>query len=132
MAGKVVVSTLNNDTGVLATQNGMTGIPKAFVFFTLDVGVITLRQSFNVSSVTIVTTGTYDINLTTAMSSNAYPVVGNVNSGGSSTLGTAPTYNDRQCSASPTTTTQCRLISGQTVTTNLYNTFWNSVIVCGT
>ena len=30
MAGRVVVSTLNDDTGVLATQNGMTGIAKAW------------------------------------------------------------------------------------------------------
>ena len=26
MAGALTISTLNNDTGVLATQNGMTGI----------------------------------------------------------------------------------------------------------
>ena len=33
MAGALTISTLKDSSGVLATQNGMTGIPKAWVTF---------------------------------------------------------------------------------------------------
>ena len=70
MAGRVVVSTLNNDTGVLATQNGMTGIAKAWVTFTGSTGAIS--NSFNVSSITRSGTGAYTFNFTTAMPDTNY------------------------------------------------------------
>ena len=75
MAGKVVVSTLNNDTGVLATQNGMTGIAKAWVNFN-GTGTVAIRDSFNVSSITDNGTGNYTVNFTTAMPNASYAVVG--------------------------------------------------------
>ena len=71
MAGKVVVSTLNNDTGVLATQNGMTGIAKAWVNFN-GTGTVAIRGSFNVSSITDNGTGDYTVNFTTAMPNADY------------------------------------------------------------
>jgi hypothetical protein len=71
MAGKVVVSTLNNDTGVLATQNGMTGIAKAWVNFN-GTGTVAIRDSFNVSSITDNGTGDYTVNFTTAMPNANY------------------------------------------------------------
>ena len=70
MAGKLTISTLNNDTGVLATQNGMTGIAKAWINY--DGTVPTIRASFNVSSVTYNSTGNYTINYTTTLSSQYY------------------------------------------------------------
>jgi hypothetical protein len=73
MAGKVVVSTLNNDTGVLATQNGMTGIAKAWVNFN-GTGTVAIRSSFNVSSITDNGTGDYTVNFTTAMPNANYAV----------------------------------------------------------
>jgi hypothetical protein len=75
MAGKVVVSTLNNDTGVLATQNGMTGIAKAWVNFN-GTGTVAIRDSFNVSSITDNGTGDYTINFTTAMPNANYAFAG--------------------------------------------------------
>ncbi len=69
MAGKVVVSTLNNDTGVLATQNGMTGIPKAWAQVASNG---TINGSFNVGSVTKNGTGDYTVNFTTAMPNANY------------------------------------------------------------
>lgn len=66
MAGKLTISTLNNDTGVLATQNGMTGIPKAWVNFN-GTGTVAIRDSFNVSSITDNGTGDYTVNFTTAL-----------------------------------------------------------------
>ena len=71
MAGSLVISTLNNDTGVLATQNGMTGIAKAWVNFS-GVSSTTIKSSFNVSSVTYVSTGKYTVNFTTAMADANY------------------------------------------------------------
>lgn len=76
MAGKVVVSTLNNDTGVLATQNGMTGIAKSWVNFDGGNGNTagTINGSFNVSSITVNGTGDYTVNFTTAMPNANYSV----------------------------------------------------------
>ena len=70
MAGTITISTLNNDTGVLATQNGMNGIAKAWVQYNPNTGVI--AGSFNVSSITVVGTGSSTINFTTAMPNTNY------------------------------------------------------------
>jgi len=70
MAGRIVLSTLNDDTGVLATQNGMTGIPKAWVQFAGSSA--TIAGSFNVSSVTRVLQGVFTVNFTTAMANANY------------------------------------------------------------
>ena len=74
MAGALTISTLNNDTGVLATQNGMTGIAKAWVNFN-GTGTVAIRSSFNVSSITDNGTGDYTINFTTAMPNANYAVI---------------------------------------------------------
>jgi hypothetical protein len=76
MAGRLTVSTLNNDTGVLATQNGMTGIAKAWVNFAGASG--TINGSFNVSSITKFGTGDFAINFTTSMPNVNYASVGGV------------------------------------------------------
>jgi hypothetical protein len=75
MAGALTISTLNNDTGVLATQNGMTGIAKAWVNFN-GTGTVAIRDSFNVSSITDNGTGDYTINFTTAMPNANYAAGG--------------------------------------------------------
>ena len=75
MAGTLTISTLNNDTGVLATQNGMTGIAKAWAQFTATGGTVTINGSFNISSITRSSTGIYVINFTTAMPNINYSVV---------------------------------------------------------
>jgi hypothetical protein len=59
------VTTLNAPSGVLATQNGMTGIAKAWIAY--NGNTQTIIGSFNVSSVTYVGTGNYNVNLTTAL-----------------------------------------------------------------
>jgi hypothetical protein len=73
MAGQLTISTLNNDTGVLATQNGMTGIAKAWVNYNGNTN--TILGSFNVSSVTVNATGDYFFNFTTAMGNTTYSTV---------------------------------------------------------
>jgi hypothetical protein len=76
MAGTLTISTLKDSSGVLATQNGMTGIAKAWVNFN-GTGTVAIRSSFNVSSITDNGTGNYTINFSTAMhNANYCPVVG--------------------------------------------------------
>jgi hypothetical protein len=70
MAGTLTITTLNASSGVLATQNGMTGICKAWVNFNGSGGAI--RDSFNVSSITVNGTGDYTVNFTTAMPNANY------------------------------------------------------------
>ena len=84
MAGRIVASTINDDTGVLATQNGMTGIAKAWVNFVGSSGSV--NASFNVSSVTRNGTGDYTINFTTAMPNVNYAFAGSMAAGSSSTI----------------------------------------------
>jgi hypothetical protein len=72
MAGGLTISTLNDSSGVLATQNGMSGIAKAWVNFNGSGGAI--RGSFNVSSITVNGTGNYKVNFTTAMPDTNYMV----------------------------------------------------------
>lgn len=74
MAGTLTIDTLKASTGVLATQNGMSGIAKAWVQWAGSTG--TIANSFNVSSVTRSTTGQYLVNFTTAMPSGSYGVGG--------------------------------------------------------
>ena len=70
--GTLAIDTLNASTGVLATQNGMTGIAKAWVQFAGSTG--TIASSFNISSVTRLGTGRYTVNFTNAMANANYSV----------------------------------------------------------
>ena len=72
MAGQLTIDTLRASTGVLATQNGMTGIAKSWVQFAYNGSAIVVYGSFNVSSVTYITAGTYQVNFTTAMPNTNY------------------------------------------------------------
>jgi hypothetical protein len=74
MAGQLTLDTLKASSGVLATQNGMTGIAKAWVNFQGGNGNTagTINESFNVSSITVNGTGDYTVNFTTAMANANY------------------------------------------------------------
>ena len=86
--GTLAVDTLNSSTGVLATQNGITGICKAWVNF-VGGSTPTINQSFNVSSVTYVSAGIWQVNFTTSFSNTSYcPIVG---TGNNSTVNTGNT-----------------------------------------
>jgi hypothetical protein len=65
MAGQLTIDTLKASSGVLATQNGMTGIAKAWVNY--NSATQTINSSFNVSSVTYIATGNFTVNYTTAL-----------------------------------------------------------------
>ncbi len=83
MAGQLTISTLNDSSGVLATQNGMSGIAKAWVNFN-GTGTVAIRGSFNVSSITDNGTGDYTVNFTTAMPNANFSTV--ATAAGSETL----------------------------------------------
>ena len=82
MAGQLTIDTLKASSGVLATQNGMTGIAKAWCLY--NGTTQTIIGSFNISSVTYNSTGDYSFNFTTALPSNTASVVcmGTHDSGG--------------------------------------------------
>ena len=71
-ANALTTDTLNATSGVLATQNGMTGIAKAWIQY--DGSTQTINGSFNISSVTYSGTGSYTLNFTTAMANGNYAV----------------------------------------------------------
>jgi hypothetical protein len=83
MAGQLTIDTLRAGSGVLATQNGMTGIAKAWVNFNGSTAAI--NGSFNVSSVTRNSTGYYTVTFTTAMTNANYVAQVNI----------APVYGTR-------------------------------------
>ena len=74
MAGKLTISTLNDSSGVLATQNGMTGICKCWIVFNMSTSVI--AGSFNVASITKNGTGDFTITFSTAMPNANYATIG--------------------------------------------------------
>jgi hypothetical protein len=117
MAGRIVVSTLNNDTGVLATQNGMTGIAKAWVNFN-GTGTVAIRDSFNVSSITDNGTGNYTVNFTTAMP--------NANYSWSSVSGSAGVTNGFTAPSGTPLSTALTLATINVATQNIYD----PILVC--
>ena len=118
MAGQLTIDTLKASSGVLATQNGMSGIAKAWVNFAGASG--TINGSFNVSSVTRNSTGNYTVTFTTAMPNANY-----------STVGTTHNYNSNDgapliatvsgVSSSPQTTASVRMASTTAWVSGLYS-----------
>lgn len=78
MAGTLTISTLSDGVNSTSSTNCIQGSAKAWVNF--DGGRVntagTIYGSFNVSSITVVTTGKYTINFTTAMPNTNYAFVG--------------------------------------------------------
>jgi len=108
MAGRLTISTLNDDTGVLATQNGMSGIAKAWVNFN-GFPTVSIRASMNVGSLTYNGTGDYTLNFTTAMPDANYSVIGS--SRNSTTRMTI--FCPSTLTSSPLTTTSARVRTAQ-------------------
>jgi hypothetical protein len=129
MAGKVVVSTLNNDTGVLATQNGMTGIAKAWANFGYVSSAMTTRSSFNVSSVTRTAAGQYAVNFTTAMANANYATLTSTSSMQNGVYGKfAPIVGVTGTTVTPTTSS---VTVFSTYTSGVFDEDYISVAVFG-
>jgi hypothetical protein len=76
MAGQIVANQLNTDTGVYSTNNAYTGVAKAWCNFNATGGTITVRASYNVSSLVRNSTGYYTLNFATTMTDANYCVQG--------------------------------------------------------
>ena len=73
MAGTLTISTLSDGTNSTSSTNPIRGSARAWANFSGT----TVINSFNVSSITAVSTGIYTINFTNAMPSTTYaPIVG--------------------------------------------------------
>ena len=99
MAGTIVADTIQDGAGnSTAMDNAIYGSAKAWVNY--NAISKSIRASYNVSSVTYTTTGTYVVNFTNALPSANYNVVCSC-SNDSTTVGFGGFY---QSLASPTTT----------------------------
>jgi hypothetical protein len=110
MAGQLTIDSLKASTGVLATQNGMTGICKSWVNINGASGASpTIRASFNVSSVTRNGTGDYTINFTTSMADANYVVAGSAALNGTGSGGSLNAA--RFIGQYSATTSACRVVA---------------------
>jgi hypothetical protein len=129
MAGQLTIDTLKASSGVLATQNGMTGVAKAWCHWDYNTGAVVLSGSFNVSSVSLVTTGTWQVNFTTAMPSAAYAISGSCTNNSNSVKAVYPLGPDSTATGGGFSTTSCTVLSGSG--TSFFNSYYNSVVIHG-
>ena len=119
-----IVSTADA-SGILKVQsNGVTTNALAWVNFN-GVTTTTIRSSYNVSSVTYVSTGTYTINYTNALADANYCVTG---------IGTGPNYgaNSRVLNVNTApTTTSVQVIVTTSSTTNAVDSISTNVAIFG-
>ena len=110
------VTTLNTPSGVLETQNGMTGIAKAWVNFN-GTGTVAIRDSFNVSSITDNGTGDYTVNFTTALPNANYSVCG-LGQFDQTPAASSPALISIYRSSTALATSSCRILSTNSNTTS--------------
>jgi hypothetical protein len=128
MAGQLTVDTLKASSGVLATQNGMTGIAKAWVQFTSSG---TINGSFNVSSITVNSTGYYTVNLTTTMTNINYAAIATCSSNGSNGNIVATTFTNGATSAVVAPTTSAYAVATGVYGVGQFSTNYISTAVFG-
>jgi hypothetical protein len=110
MAGTLTISQLSDGTNSTSSTNPIKGSAKAWVNFGYVSSAITVRDSFNVSSVTRNGTGDYTVNFTNTMPSSNYSVITGCSSNSDPTTGGGFSLTIR--SPSTNTTTSTRLIAG--------------------
>lgn len=99
MAGQLTISTLSDGVNSTSATNPIRGSAKAWVQFSYTG---TIAGSFNVSSITVTGTGTYSINMTTAMPNTNYAVIGSCSATTPASSSNAPCI-----STAPNTTSVC-------------------------
>jgi hypothetical protein len=117
VAGEILNDQSDIETQVKSATNATGSAPiyacRAWVNFNGQ-STVAIRESGNVSSITDNGVGDYTVNFTTAMPDANYSAVGCAGD-------VIPSIGDRQLSTYPTSTTACRVISGQTATVNKYD-----------
>jgi hypothetical protein len=117
----LVAQTISNGTVSTSSTNVIQGSAKAWVYFQSPSTTVTVVGSFNVSSVTFVSTGNWNINFTTAMANANYALVGSA--GGDIGIG------DRVLSTYPVTTAYGRVVSGAPASGTVYNASYVCAVV---
>lgn len=75
MAGQLTISTLSDGTNSTSSTNCIQGSAKAWVTFS-GISPYTISASYNVSSITFVSTGVYTITYTNALTDANYSLAG--------------------------------------------------------
>jgi hypothetical protein len=101
MAGTLVITTLSDGTNSTSATNCIKGSVKAWVNFVGSSASIT--GSYNVSSVTRVSTGTYTVNYTNAFANTNYTAIANSSNSSSGNPHTI-TFTIGDSGNAPTTT----------------------------
>jgi len=78
MPGTLTISTLSDGTNSTSSTNSIRGPAKAWANFDASSGAISIRSSYNISSITYNTTGEYTANFTTSFADANYCAVGSV------------------------------------------------------
>lgn len=76
MAGTLTISTLSDGTNSTSATNCIQGSAKAWVCFNINGGSPSTYASYNVSSISYVSTGVFNVNFTNALSDTNYGVIG--------------------------------------------------------
>lgn len=74
MAGTLTISTLSDGTNSTSSTNCIQGSAKAWLKY--DLSAQAVRASYNVSSVTYISTGNFTVNFTNAFADTNYTIVG--------------------------------------------------------
>jgi len=104
-SGIVVTGNISDGTNSTSTTNCIKGSAKAWVNF--DGATLTVRASYNVTSVTRASAGFYTVTFTNAFSDTNYAVVGSAGNSGNSNYTVVGVYTPSNNSYSNKTTTAC-------------------------
>ena len=130
MAGTLTISTLSDGTNSTSSTNCIKGSAKAWVNY--NTIAQTIISSFNVSSVTYVSTGTFTVNFTTAFSdANYIPVATSIayNTGESGFVVTVA--GDYSTGPALKTASACRFETGLSRATSLTSTIGTYIAFFG-
>jgi len=108
MAGTITISTLSDGTNSTSATNPIKGSAKAWCAF-YGSGVQTITQSYNVSSITLISTGLYQIAYTTAFANGNNIAVGSLSQIGGVGYAFQP-YSDEVNSANTNTTNYVQMV----------------------
>jgi hypothetical protein len=131
MAGTIVSDTVQNGAGVsTSTTNVINGCAKAWVNFNSDGATTAIRASYNVSSVTYISTGYFTVNFTNALADANYVVTGNASvTAGTDPFSTVMPFSNWNTGALITPTTSAFNVSVGQLGYSGRNTFYSMISV---
>ena len=112
MAGTLTISTLSDGTNSTSSTNCIQGSAKAWVNFNGSTQAV--RGSYNVSSITLVATGQFTVNYTSALPNVNYSIQVTASSVASGTSPTFASIYESGTISTSGTTVQCNTDTGAT------------------